>query len=147
MKTIKSILVLTFLILSFGCTPKIINHDPSSSVKSAPKFVKGGAKTGARSVKNITNGMMANMPKLRQLFNEEYKDYPSPQFKVTVKFNIYYLGNVTSSEIIDTLARNSKRDNSVFYSKILTIIDSTQFGPIAETNDTTWVIYPLVFSK
>jgi hypothetical protein len=127
---------------------KITKQDnPPATSSNVPKFVKGGAKTGARGVKNIMSGMLDNISKFRQLYNEEYKDYPHAQFKVTVKFHIYYLGNVTSSGIVDTFTRNSKPDNSPFYSKILSIIDSIQFGPIDEKNDTTEVIYPLAFSN
>jgi TonB family protein len=140
MKTMKSILTLTLIILSFGCTNRSINKNVNNSEYTKPMFVKGGAKTGYRSRKSIMRGIMENILKFRKLYREEYNN--QPPLKIVAYFKISNLGNVTSSEI-----KESNSNNSAFDSKILEIINSIQFENIGAKIDSTEVTYPFVFSK
>jgi len=87
-------------------------------------------------------GIMGNIGRVRQLYNEEFKDKYPDYMKVVVFFKINYLGVVTSSKITE-----SNSNSPGFDSKILVIINSINFDQIEKRDDVTEVTYPFVFTK
>ncbi|HUI92340.1 MAG TPA: AgmX/PglI C-terminal domain-containing protein [Chitinivibrionales bacterium] len=138
----KSILILVLLPLCLGCTNKTIHQNSTNSEQAKPGFVKGGALTGGRSRENLMKGIMGNIGRVRQLYNEEFKDKYPDYMKVVVFFKINYLGVVTSSKITE-----SNSNSPGFDSKILVIINSINFDQIEKRDDVTEVTYPFVFTK
>jgi TonB family protein len=139
MKTIKSIFIFTLVLLCASCINKTMNRD---SDQTKPGYVKGGAKTGARSRASIMKGIMENISKLRELYNQEYKDNKPDSMNVTVDFEINYLGIVVASKL-----KQSNSGNQKFDSNILEIVNSIKFETIEQKKDITEVIYPFVFKK
>jgi mannose/fructose/N-acetylgalactosamine-specific phosphotransferase system component IID len=130
------------LILSFDCTNKTVNQKSNNSGINEPKWIKGGQLNGFRSRASVMRGIVPNFKRMRELYNEEFKNKAEHTINIITNFKIDYLGNVISSEITE-----SNSNSQDFDFKLLSIVKSMKFGPTDHIGDTTIVTYPLKFIK
>jgi TonB family protein len=116
--------------------------NPKPPTVMQPKFVKGGSLTGYRDRASVMRGIMANLGRLRKLFDEFYDPKSVTNLKVVANFKIDHLGNVISSSILE-----SNSNNSSFDMEILTVVNSIKFESIEHIGDTSIIVYPFIFSS
>ncbi|MBD3346695.1 MAG: AgmX/PglI C-terminal domain-containing protein [Chitinivibrionales bacterium] len=109
---------------------------------SAPKFVKGGAMTGGRSMASIRRVVMQNLAALRYAYNKRLREKPGLKGKITVKFAIDEFGKVIFCKVVGTTINDPTLENT-----IVSKVKRWAFGKIDKPGDVTEVVYPFVFSQ
>ncbi len=109
---------------------------------SEPKFVKGGALTGARSKASVMKVVMQNLASLRYAYNKRLHDKPGLQGKITVRFAMDEFGKIVLCEVVET-TMNDPELEKIIVAKIKLWV----FEKIDKPGDITEVVYPFVFSN
>ncbi|MBD3419378.1 MAG: AgmX/PglI C-terminal domain-containing protein [Chitinivibrionales bacterium] len=109
---------------------------------SAPKFVKGGALTGGRSMASIRRVVMQNLAALRYAYNKRLREKPGLKGKITVKWAIDEFGKVIFAQVVSSTIKDSQLEATV-----VSKIKRWAFGKIDKPGDVTEVVYPFVFSQ
>ncbi|MBD3320890.1 MAG: TonB family protein, partial [Chitinivibrionales bacterium] len=109
---------------------------------SAPKYVKGGAMTGGRSMASIRRVVMQNLAALRYAYNKRLREKPGLRGKITVKFAIDEFGKVIFCQVVGSTIGDATLEKT-----IVSKVKRWAFGKIDKPGDVTEVVYPFVFSQ
>jgi Ca-activated chloride channel homolog len=109
---------------------------------SEPKFVKGGALTGARSRAAVMKVVMQNLASLRYEYNKRLQAKPGLKGKITVKFAMDEFGKIILCEVVETTMNDPELEKI-----IVEKIKHWVFEKIDKPGDVTEVVYPFVFAN
>jgi TonB family protein len=115
----------------------------STSVDSVSKakYIKDGAIKGALPKAEIMKVVMANIESIRYFYKKRWEDNPELQGRISMYFTILPSGAVTNCLVLQSTV-----NDSLLEYQIRNRMKRWKFPPSADIKDTTWVIYPFVFS-